>query len=86
MENKTGAKVQGSEQAGERGPWRINVDLVGEAADSLQKLLDDRQLTVSQAVRQGLSLLAEYDPREYDLVLRKKDGSAPDVRLKLIGT
>jgi hypothetical protein len=64
---------------------RINVELVGQAAEALERLTESRQLSVSQAVRQALSLLAEFDPREYDLILRRKDGSGPDERLKLVG-
>jgi len=52
---------------------RITVDLIGEAAEDFERLLKERGLTVSGAVRQGLALLTAYDPKQYRLFLRSKD-------------
>ena len=63
---------------------RITVELVGQAAEDFDRLLEDRGLTITQAVRQGLSLLTLYDPEEYELILRPKARGKPDERVRLV--
>ena len=63
---------------------RLTVDLSPEAAAQFQKLMADRGLTISQAVRQALSLLALYDDARYELILRDRAGKEADQRILLV--
>lgn len=69
---------------GKRQTRRITVDLEGQAAEEFDKLIQSRGLSVSRAVRQGLSLLARADPKRYQLILRDKTGREDDRELILV--
>jgi hypothetical protein len=73
-----------SDQNAPRRPRRLTVDLAPDAADQLQHLLGTRSLSITQAVRQALSLLTLCDEQKYDLILRDKRGVDPDQRIVLV--
>ena len=59
----------------------IEVDLSGSEYNDLQKICEQHHLSVSDAVRQGLSLLEIADPNHYDVIRRPKDRTLPDERI-----
>lgn len=63
---------------------RLTVDLEGDAVDQFEQLLEGRNLSISQAVRQALSLLALFDDERFELILRDKEDKLPDQRIILL--
>lgn len=82
-DSQTEDKRRGSEER-KRRKKRLTVDLEGDAVTQFQDLLDERNLTITQAVRQALSLLALFDDRKYELVLREKRGGRTEQRIILV--
>ncbi len=59
-------------------PRRITVELVGDAAREFDELREKRGLTISQAVRQALSILRLVSDGRFQLILRDKENKDPD--------